>query len=130
MKEMQNGPVIIALNAPADLFYYGDGIYSSPLAKDTDQYNVNGVSRWEKTNHAVVGVGYGAGPDIDDDGKPMKYWMIKNSWGESWGQNGFFKMKRGVDDAAVESMAVTFEVCNPEGKCTGTGHEDETGEGE
>jgi len=121
VKAMQSGPIIIALNAPPDLFYYGEGTYSAPLAKDADEYVVDGTSRWEKTNHAVVGMGYGKGPELDaKTGEKMKYWLIKNSWGESWGQNGFFKMKRGTDDAAVESMAVDFQLCNPEGKCTGS----------
>jgi len=36
-------------------------------------------------NHAVVAVGYG-----NEDG--MDYWLIKNSWGADWGDNGFFRM--------------------------------------
>lgn len=39
-------------------------------------------------NHAVVAVGYGV-----EDGVP--YWLIKNSWGENWGDHGYFKMEMG-----------------------------------
>ena len=100
MKELKNnGPIVVALNAPSDLFYYSGGIYTF---KDTDKANfdINGISRWEKTNHAVLAVGWGE----DDDGK--KYWIIKNSWGASWGENGYFKLAKGNDIIAAESMAV------------------------
>ncbi|WVY95384.1 hypothetical protein V8G54_034472 [Vigna mungo] len=39
-------------------------------------------------NHAVTIIGYGA----TEDGK--KYWLIKNSWGERWGENGYMKLLR------------------------------------
>ena len=100
MKEMKkNGPIVVALNAPSDLFYYSGGIYTY---KDTEKANfdINGMSRWEKTNHAVLAVGWGE----NDDGK--KYWIIKNSWGASWGENGYFKLAKGNDIIASESMAV------------------------
>uniref|UniRef100_A0ACD5UG23 Uncharacterized protein n=1 Tax=Avena sativa TaxID=4498 RepID=A0ACD5UG23_AVESA len=44
-----------------------------------------------KQNHAVVLVGYG----VSNTGE--EYWIIKNSWGAGWGQNGFFFMRRGAD---------------------------------
>ncbi len=128
LKALQKGPIVVALNAPPDLFYYGDGIYSAALKKDADDYDVNGVSRWEKTNHAVTAVGYGEGPEKDDNGEPIKYWLIKNSWGKQWGDNGYFRMKRGTDDMASESMSVSFEICH-DGVCSGGG-EDSTSKNE
>ena len=118
LKAIQKNPIVVALEAPPDLFYYGDGIYSSALKKDAESYDLNGVSRWEKTNHAVVAVGYGEGPETDDNGQPIKYWLIKNSWGKQWGDNGYFRMKRGTDDMASESMAVSFQLCSPDGHCS------------
>ena len=101
-----NGPIVVALNAPSDLFYYSGGIYTF---KDTDKANfdINGISRWEKTNHAVLAVGWGE----DNDGK--KYWIIKNSWGSDWGEDGYFKITRGKDSIASESMAVSAEIVVP-----------------
>ncbi|KAJ4700516.1 Cysteine Protease [Melia azedarach] len=43
-------------------------------------------------DHAVTLIGYGT----SEDG--MKYWLIKNSWGETWGENGYMRIQR---DAGV-----------------------------
>jgi C1A family cysteine protease len=41
-------------------------------------------------NHAVTAIGYGT--DIDG----TDYWLVKNSWGTSWGENGYMRMRRGI----------------------------------
>ncbi|XP_058730454.1 zingipain-2-like [Vicia villosa] len=43
-------------------------------------------------NHAVTIVGYG----ISEEG--MKYWLVKNSWGENWGENGYMRVLRESDE--------------------------------
>lgn len=60
---------------------------------------------FEITNHAVVVVGYGV-----DEASGMKYWIVKNSWGTSWGEDGYFRIRRGTNELSIESIAVGVTV--------------------
>merc|ERR1739848_523307 len=48
--------------------------------------------------HAVTLVGYG---ELDG----QKYWKIKNSWNENWGNNGHFLIARGSNECGIEGDA-------------------------
>lgn len=47
-------------------------------------------------NHALVVVGYGTTNDTNID-----YWLIKNSWGTDWGDLGYFKFIRNMNDKSL-----------------------------
>jgi C1A family cysteine protease len=127
IKELQDGPLVVALNAPGDLFYYHSGIYHHDERPENGvgngEYDVTPISRFEKTNHAVLLVGY-CEEDVGNTGKKVKYWKLKNSWSRGWGElrdknkpkdskgrrdGGYFRMVRGTDTLAVESMAVVID---------------------
>jgi cathepsin C len=105
MKEIQQGgPVVVAFQAPSSLFSYTGGIYTGPSPK-TEGKAGHQLNIWEQTNHAVVAVGWGV-----DGPTGTKYWEIKNTWGVTWGEGGYFRIRRGTDECGIESMASAFDV--------------------
>ena len=89
---VNNGPIAVSFEVLNDFMNYKGGIYQHTGL--TDRFNP-----WEITNHVVLVVGYGS-----EGGVP--YWSVKNSWGEDWGEQGYFRILRGVDEVSIESMAV------------------------
>lgn len=70
-------PVSVALEADKSSFqFYTQGVYSDPQCGTT-------------LDHAVLVVGYGLQGST-------KYWIVKNSWGTSWGASGYIMIARGT----------------------------------
>ena len=78
-------PVSVAFQVVDGFSDYTSGVYTSTTCQ-------NGSA---DVNHAVLAVGYGT----DDSG--MDYWLIKNSWSADWGDEGFFKIERGVNMCGI-----------------------------
>jgi len=55
-------------------------------------------------NHAVLAVGYDS---IKED---KEYWIIKNSWGTRWGEDGYFRIKKGINRCGIEDWAVLADI--------------------
>jgi len=53
---------------------------------------------WEKVDHSVLLVGWGV-----DQATGEKFWLVQNTWGSQWGENGYFRIRRGTDESAIES---------------------------
>jgi len=85
----QVGPLSVAINANNLQFYTG-GI-SNPLL-----CNPQGL------NHGVLIVGLGS-----ENGKD--FWKVKNSWGATWGEKGYFRIIRGKGKCGIE-RAVSYPV--------------------
>ncbi|KAK3579390.1 hypothetical protein CHS0354_029698 [Potamilus streckersoni] len=94
---VENGPMAVSFEVYDDFFHYKGGIYIHTGLRDK-------FNPFEITNHAVLLVGYGVEPSTG-----QKYWVVKNSWGETWGEMGFFRIRRGTDECSIESIAVQSE---------------------
>jgi len=64
------------------------------------------VHRWWYPTHAILSVGWGE--DTATWGS-VKYWIVRNSWGRGWGQNGYAKMRRGNNDGGIETDAAAVD---------------------
>ncbi|XP_040908699.1 procathepsin L-like isoform X2 [Toxotes jaculatrix] len=83
------GPVAVAVNAMLPSFHlYRGGLYNVPSCNP------------RFINHAVLVVGYGTDRGQD-------YWLVKNSWGTAWGEEGFIRLARNKNNlCGIASFAV------------------------
>jgi C1A family cysteine protease len=91
---VETGPLAIALNADPLQTYTG-GI----LDLNKSRCNPDGM------NHAVTLVGYGT-----DEESGLDFWIVKNSWGKSWGEKGYFRIARGKGTCGVNQYITTATV--------------------
>jgi cathepsin B len=83
---MTNGPVQATFSVYEDFLSYKTGVYKHL----TGQY-VGG--------HSVKIIGWG---ELNSEA----YWMVQNSWTDTWGDDGYFMILRGVDECGIESAIV------------------------
>jgi len=78
------GPVSVAIEADQQCFqFYSGGILSDPTCGT-------------QLDHGVLVVGYDTDPTSN-----TPYWIVKNSWGTSWGEQGYVQIIRGTDECGI-----------------------------
>merc|ERR1711972_1075237 len=112
IKELQEGPMAVAFNVQGDFGSYKSGVWFDTNVKSD-------FNPFVPVNHAVLMVGYGVCPGpgkssgdlipCGDAPEGTPYWICKNSWGTSFGADGYFLILRGDDEVGIESapMRVT-----------------------
>ena len=92
-KAVATQPVSVAIEAGGRAFqFYNSGIFDGSCGTQLD--------------HGVTAVGYGT-----ENGKD--YWIVKNSWGGSWGEAGYIKMARNLANAATGKCGIAMEASYP-----------------
>ncbi|GMI67249.1 hypothetical protein like AT4G01610 [Hibiscus trionum] len=80
----KNGPVQVSFTVYEDFAHYKSGVY---------KHVTGGVLG----GHSVKLIGWGTSDEGED------YWLLANQWNRSWGDDGYFKIKRGDDECGIES---------------------------
>ncbi|CAF1095581.1 unnamed protein product [Brachionus calyciflorus] len=79
------GPVSVGINASPDFVNYNGGIYNASDCTD-------------RLNHAVLIVGF-------NNVNNPPFWIVKNSWGSWWGENGYIRIIKGRNACGIANMA-------------------------
>ena len=85
---LKTGPIAIALDA-SSFKSYTSGIMTNCVSS--------------RMNHAVLAVGF-------NDNNVPPYWIIKNSWGTSWGEKGYIRIAKGSNQCLLNSYSTTAVV--------------------
>merc|ERR1712146_533201 len=87
---MTNGPIQVAFMVYKSFMSYKSGVYTKHF--------------WEflpEGGHAVKIIGWGTESGTD-------YWLVANSWGTTWGIDGTFKIKRGINACGIETQGPPY----------------------
>ncbi|XP_069734271.1 cathepsin L2-like [Phaenicophaeus curvirostris] len=89
------GPVSVAVDASSFHFhFYKSGIFSSAFCS-------------QRVNHGMLAVGYGTSRE---QGRNVSYWILKNSWTEVWGEQGYVRLLKDAGNRCGVASQASFPV--------------------
>jgi len=84
---LENGPIEVAFFVFTDFKPYAGGVYQRTAKGEYEG------------GHAVKIIGWGV-----EKSTKVPYWLVANSWGENWGEKGFFRIRRGTNECGIETQ--------------------------
>jgi len=93
MEAVTKQPVSVAIEADQMAFQlYSKGVLTKKCG--------------HKLDHGVLLVGYGTENGVD-------YWKVKNSWGASWGEQGYIRLERGSKESEEGECGIKAQASYP-----------------
>jgi len=87
------GPVSVCIDANGNFMDYAGGVYDDSTCE----------SNFDVIDHCVLAVGYDT-----DSASSKDYWIVKNSWGTTWGESGYIKMVRNKSNQCAISTLASY----------------------
>jgi len=109
---LKNGPIALAFNANGMDFYIHGVTGCTQGWCDSGSIDHHVPCDPAVLDHAVLVVGYGTQTgsayylDRSQDEVEVPYWVIKNSWGSDWGEDGYYRIVRGDNHCGIANFAV------------------------
>lgn len=91
---LTSGPVQATMRVYQDFFSYESGVYKHTATAEL----------YDSGYHSVRIIGWGEEPSAYH--RPTKYWLVVNSWGRQWGEDGLFRIERGTNECEIESFVL------------------------
>merc|ERR1712062_744077 len=93
------GPISVGIDASRPTFhFYKSGVYHDHKCSS------------KHLDHGVLVVGYGTENGTHPHSHPKDYWLVKNSWGPTWGEKGYVKMARNKHNACGIATQASYPV--------------------
>ena len=101
---------LVCQGAVSSNFFINDCIKNYKSGIITDANGECGCSKTFTSNHAVTIVGFG----VDGLARGCKkYWLVKNSWGSDWGEDGFMRVCREDNELSLGTCSIRHEAILP-----------------
>jgi cathepsin X len=126
------GPVTAGIAAHPIHNYTGGIFRDDPSLRDLETGHAVSIVGWGVADLTSTSNDDGGDDDDDENKESVEYWIVRNSWGQYWGELGFFRIEMGTNLLSIESGIAwatpkTYTVfdpssCNQHGDCIRTKH--------